>query len=180
MLIGLCGPAGAGKGSVAAVLRSRGFVELSFAGPLYAAVAAITGIPVERLRDREVKETSIPWIGKSPRQMLQSLGTEWGRQMVRGDLWIQAAFAEAGQHEKVVISDVRFANEAQAISDRGGIVIRVVRPGHSCLTQETATHASEAGIPDELIDAEVVNDGLLGDLSGKVDAAIERLRSPIM
>lgn len=180
MLIGVCGAAGAGKGSVAAVLTSRGFTEIAFADPLYAAVSAITGISVERLHDRDVKETVIPWIGKSPRQMLQSIGTEWGREMVDEDIWVNAALAAAGRHEAVVIPDVRFDNEAEAIRQAGGVVLRVVRPGSCCLTAETAAHASEAGVREELIDAEIANDGSLDDLAGKVDAALHRLPSPIM
>lgn len=180
MLIGLCGAAGAGKGSVAAVLRERGFVEIAFADPLYEAVAAIAGIPVERLRDREVKEAVIPWIGKSPRQLLQSLGTDWGRNMVADDLWVRAAMAKAAQHDSVVIPDVRFSNEAEAIRAAGGVILSVFRPGESCLTAETAAHESEAGIGRDLIDAEIANDGDLGDLRVRVDAALGRLPAATM
>jgi len=179
-LIGLCGAAGAGKGSVATILRSLGFVEVSFADPLYAAVAAITGIPTDRLRDRAVKEAVIPWVGKSPRQLLQTLGTEWGRQMVCDDLWVLSALRAASRHDRVVVPDVRFDNEARAIRERGGVVLKVVRPGASCLTADTSAHESEAGISVDLVDCEIVNDGGLTCLPGKVDAAIQRLPTHIM
>ena len=29
------------------------------------------------------------WGGKTPRYLMQTLGTEWGRMMVDGDLWVE-------------------------------------------------------------------------------------------
>ena len=79
MLVGLCGAAGAGKNTVADFLTDSDgctFMQLAFADPLYECVSTITGLPVARLKDRDVKEAVLPWLGKSPRQLLQTLGTE--------------------------------------------------------------------------------------------------------
>lgn len=110
----------------------------------------------------------------SPRVMLQALGTEWGREAVHEDIWINALIAQARTllHEDgntkeweydplkgltrqdkprkaargVVVSDVRFSNELAAIRAEGGSIIRVVRPATDSQAQETgiAGHASEA------------------------------------
>lgn len=173
MLIGLCGAAGSGKTTIAEGLRDRhGFRVLSFADPLYDAVAAITGVPVERLKDRAVKEVELPGIGRSPRYLLQTLGTDWGRAMVDENLWINAAMARVAVGEDVVIADVRFDNEAQAIRDRGGRVFYVVRPGWRCLKSTEATHSSERGVCVEKIDGYITNDGtidqLLDDFAGRI------------
>jgi len=176
MLIGLCGAAGSGKDSVASFLT--GYRKVAFADPLYECVSAITSISVERLKDRVVKEAVIPWIGKSPRQMLQTLGTEWGRDIVHDELWVRALFkriaGDLGRHANVVITDVRFRNEAAPVLGHGGEVWRVIRPGLACLAGETATHSSEAGIPDRMVSGVILNDGTLDDLKRKVQEAIIR------
>lgn len=169
MLIGLTGAAGAGKDTVARMLvEAHGGRIAAFAGPLYDFVATITGIPAHRLADRAVKEAVIPWLGKSPRQLLQTLGTEWGRQSVSEDIWVRSLlerikpWRDAGL--LVVVTDVRFDNEADAIADAGGEVWRVVRPGWRCLTEDAQKHASEAGVSDRLVALTLTNDGTLDDL----------------
>jgi len=178
MLIGLCGAAGAGKNSVAELLTDSDgctFMQMAFADPLYQCVSTITGLPVAKLKDRVVKEAVIPWLGKSPRQMLQSLGTEWGRGMVHDEIWIRIAMEHASQHltvgRCVVITDVRFDNEAQAIVNAGGEVWQVDRPGWRCLADDAAKHQSEAGVSDHLIARIIDNSGSLDDLRAQLSAA---------
>ena len=171
MLIGLTGAAGAGKGSVAARLVERhGFREIAFADPLYSAVSAIVALPVQTLKDRTVKEQPIPWVGKSPRELLQLLGTEFGRRMVKDSIWIDLAMRLVDG--RTVISDVRFDNEAQAIRDRGGVIWSVTRRAYSCLAGEAADHESEAGIDPLMIGRFISNDGDLAALYAEVDTAV--------
>ena len=178
MLVGLCGAAGAGKDSVAKILveySSQPFVKGSFAQPLYQCVSAITGMPISKLQDRAFKEQVIPWLGKSPRQLLQSLGTEWGRDMVDPEIWIRIAMDWAGQHTSngwnVVITDVRFQNEAKAVLNAGGEVWRVQRPTGPRLDGDAASHSSEAGIDDRFVSRVIDNSGSLDDLRAQVSAA---------
>ena len=175
MIIGLCGLAGSGKDEVAAILsRRHGFAYISFAGPIYQAVSEITGLAPAQLKDRGLKEQPIPWLGKSPRELLQTLGTEWGRQMVRDDIWIKLAMRRAAEYERVAITDVRFANEAEAIRHAGGQVWLVERPGAG-LAGAAGGHSSEAGIPDHLVHQVVRNIGTLDDLEEAVNAAFQSL-----
>lgn len=178
MLIGLCGPAGAGKNTVAGLLTDADrctFAQLAFADPLYECISAITGISPAGLQQRDVKEAVIPSLGKSPRQMLQSLGTEWGREMIHPQIWIRIAMERAIPHlavgRSVVITDVRFDNEAKAVVDLGGEVWKVTRPGWQCLADGAAEHQSEAGISDHLIARTINNSGSLDDLRAQLLAA---------
>jgi hypothetical protein len=178
MLIGLCGPAGAGKNTVADFLTDSDgctLVQMAFADPLYECIATITGLSIARLKDRGVKEDVIPWLGKSPRQMLQTLGTEWGRGTVHPEVWIRITMERAKPEltvgRGVVITDVRFDNEAQAVINAGGEVWRVTRPGWRCLADEAAVHQSEAGVSDHLIARTIDNSGSLDDLRLQLFAA---------
>ena len=73
----------------------------------------------------------------TPRKLLQLLGTEAGRQIIHPNIWVNALFADYREtvdfdnnlppNTNWIITDVRFPNEAQAIKDRGGILIRINR-----------------------------------------------------
>ena len=83
---------------------------------------------------------------------MQSLGTEWGRMLVSGDVWISALRKQLKPQKNYVIDDVRFDNEARFVRERGA-VIHVERERYI----EGDTHISEAGIDDDLIDATIKN-----------------------
>lgn len=155
MLIGLCGAAGSGKDTVAEILRDIGqFYRVAFADPIYEMVSTITGLLPEDLHDREIKELPIDWIGRSPRQLLQTLGTEWGRHCVSETLWVDIAMRRVEQQiaagRSVVITDVRFDNEAAAVKAAGGQVWQVVR-SDGCVRGAAMLHASEAGVSPLLV-----------------------------
>ncbi len=64
----------------------------------------------------------------TPRKLLQLLGTEAGRQIIHPNIWVNALFSDYETDSKWIVTDVRFLNEAQAIKDKGGIMIRINRP----------------------------------------------------
>lgn len=201
MIIGLCGAIGSGKNAAGRHLTERyGAVETSYAAPLYAAVSAITGMSVAELQDRDQKERNLSWLPVSPRRLLQTLGTEWGRQTIHPEIWVLSTFRwiEKSEAPLVVITDVRFPNEAEAVRARGGVVWRVNRPGNpmsqpapkvglmACIKLWLLFgvfpkgHPSEAGIPNHLVDDEILNDGDLATLARRLDEAMARLQSDIM
>jgi hypothetical protein len=75
-------------------------------------------IPMDAMTDPAQKEQPVEWLGgKSPRQLLQSLGTDWGRDMVSATIWIDAMqrlIAEQSS-DVIIIDDCRFDNEAQMV-----------------------------------------------------------------
>jgi len=75
------------------------------------------------------------------RQLLQVLGTEGVRKNIREDAWILAAGAKIATFEKVVLSDVRFGNEAGLVWALGGHVWRIERPDNAGTTLD---HPSES------------------------------------
>lgn len=164
ILVGLTGRAGAGKNLVASLLP--GFESIGLADPLYAGLATMLGVDEDCLRDRRTKELPLPLLGRSPRELLQTLGTDWGRDLVVPDLWVRLCRQRidrlvAGGHDRIAVTDVRFSNEARMIRAAGGEVWHVVRPGAETTPH---SHRSENGIPSELIDRVVVNSGSPDDL----------------
>lgn len=174
-LIGLTGKARSGKDTVGSILAEQyGAQRLSFAEPIRNMLRAL---PLELSYEHfhgSLKEVELPVLGKSPRQMMQTLGTEWGRVCVNNDIWLKLAavqldaWKEAGLN--AVITDVRFENEAHLIRQRGGIVWHIRREG----IQDVAAHASEAGVAFHEGDVVINNNGSLSDLEGEVIGKFEQ------
>jgi hypothetical protein len=178
LLIGLHGPAGSGKTTVGQILGRLGFDRYAFADPLKAGLDAMFDLG-DSLHGRE-KERIVPWIGKSVRELMQTLGTEWGRGMVDEDIWLRCAAraideSTAGSSRGLVITDVRFSNEAQWIRKRGGRVWHIQRP----IIPITGHHSSEAGIPRGVADIVVLNTGDVEDLVFSVARALLRSVEPV-
>jgi len=153
MIIGTIGFIGSGKGTVADILvEKKGFTKLAFADAVKDATAAIFGWPRALLEgdteeSRVFRETKDEWwsakTGKhiTPRNMLQIMGTEAGRDTFHPDLWILALEKKLGMYQNVVISDVRFPNEIDFIQRMGGFVVRVKR-GDDPEWYETARYSN--------------------------------------
>ena len=127
MIIGLAGGKGSGKSTAGKIINNLfGFEVISFAKPIKD-MLRVLGLGDAELNDPVYKEIPLDEYGKSPRQLCQSLGTDWGRMLVSGDVWIQALANQLDPEKDYVIDDVRFDNEASFIKDRKGSVIEVQR-----------------------------------------------------
>jgi len=144
LVIALTGPAGSGKSTAARHLVStHGYTLVKFAGPLKAMMRMVG------LADREIEgdlkeEPSAVLCGKTPRYAMQTLGTEWGRDIIGPDFWANVWFDMAAdvldQGGRVVCDDCRFDNEAEAARKLGGMVLSLRGRGGI-----DGGHASEAG-----------------------------------
>jgi hypothetical protein len=162
-VIGLHGRARAGKDTVANfILSHRGGYLYSFADPIRAMLVPL-GIDMSDPYWQARKEDVIPALGVSPRRLMQTLGTEWGRQIINPDLWLILAKQRLLNFGPgMVIADVRFENEASWVRSQGGRVIHIERPNNVAIE----AHASEAGVEfkGEEGDIKIVNGGTLEDL----------------
>lgn len=160
VLVGLSGRPRAGKDTAAEhLVASHGFVRVAFADPLRHFVYGLLEIE-KNLSWDSIKDDPRPELGgKTPREAMQTLGTEWGRNMIHKDLWLDTAKRKVKKYLEsgisVVVSDVRFDNEAEMVRELGGKVLRIVRPDHEITT---STHVAEAGIKPDLVDHIVLND----------------------
>lgn len=146
-IIGLCGPAKSGKSLAANYLSTcRGFTRIRFAGPLKAMLAAL-GLTTDEIEGRLKERPCALLGGRTPRHAMITLGTEWGRQMIHPDLWINAwneRLSRLPPGKSVVVEDCRFGNEAAAIRAYGGVLIRLHRAGAGITTGVAVGHESEA------------------------------------
>jgi hypothetical protein len=148
-IIGLSGPAGVGKSHIARKLaKIAGGDHVSFASSIK------LGLFVMGLGGNEEDKRQEVYGGHSGRDLMRSLGTEWGRNIVGENVWIDVLFRELERSEAhlTIIDDVRFANEAQAIKSEGGIVVELIRDG----IEYNYEHETEMGLQiidiDEIID----------------------------
>ena len=187
MLIGLSGYARSGKDTVAAILVEQyGFTRIAFAAPLKAIAADLDpwamSHPGGSIRlsdllhwydddlDLDDKLTAgWEYAKRYPeiRRLLQNLGVAC-REHLDPDVWVMAAMRKAEHYDRVVISDVRFQNEAKAIRLVGGEVWRINRPGVDAVNG----HISEHDLDGWRFDRHVDNGGTLFDLSVTVRARV--------
>ena len=167
MVVGFCGLAGSGKTTLAEhLVQHHGFIRLPFAGPLKAMAAAFGLTPAE-MSGHMKEEPCEALCGKTPRQFMQMLGTEFGRELLGLDLWVNAWRRAVARHLeealvdgaplRIVCDDVRFANEAAAIRKLGGRVALLQRSGAG--SKSGFSHPSEA--LDFIPDKSVGNDGAI-------------------
>lgn len=178
LLIGLAGKARSGKDTVGAYLDRHGFSSTAFAAPLKAGVRAMFNLTHDHT-DGHLKEEVIPHLGVSPRQLMQWLGTEYGREMIRESVWVDVALkqwrdmCEHTPSARLVVTDIRFDNEADAIRQAGGTVVHIRRGS----AQPVSAHASEAGVEMVTGDYEIDNNGTLEQLYDEVDILLHVLET---
>lgn len=178
-IVGLTGYAGSGKDTVGDLLVDLGYHRRAFADPIRDALYALDPYTLDR-DNNPVRITQLVdaygWdrAKQNPdvRRLLQRMGTEAGRDIHGPRVWIDRVFA--GSHwltyngERLVITDVRFTNEAFAIRMNGGQVWRVERAG----VTPANDHDSEKPISDDLIARVIHNDGTIDDLARTVHLAL--------
>jgi hypothetical protein len=173
-------------------------VRLSSYGPTWVAELVPVAEREQALRDLFFWFASLGhhYPAFSPRIMLQNLGTEWGREVVDKDIWVNKMVNTAEQvlagteysretgltdqqlskPSGVVVSDVRFDNELDVLKKIGGKVVRVKRDAsdRKSKTVGIASHASEMAqdaFVDDKFDCILSNNGSIADLNNAVDVA---------
>ena len=133
-VIGLTGYAQSGKDTVASILVEKyGYRRIAFADKirdfLYGINPMVACSPTGYLQDLV---NLVGWneAKKEPqvRRLLQDLGIS-ARELLDENIWITSALGKINSGERVVVTDVRFENEAMMIKLMGGQLWRVKRVG---------------------------------------------------
>ena len=175
-IVGLYSPApGSGKTTVAKYLVRRNFVTVSFAEPLKRMTRILLlnlgyhHTEIDELLTKD-KERVLPDIRTSTRHILQTLGTEFGRQCIHPDLWL-LCWRDKADHllqagASIVCDDVRYPNEAELIRQLGGEIWHLSRPD----TERVTTHGSEGSLDSYAhFSRHLVNSGTYEDLFAQVE-----------
>ena len=191
-LVGITGLKQSGKNTAAAALVEKlGYTEDAFARNLKDIVYSIQGMSVRvpagvwhMSEDLYLPyQTVVDGLGldlakelvPDVRRILQTFGTEGMREHFGPDVWSDRVIARVAANRSsadprpVVVTDVRFPDEADAIRDAGGLLVRIVRPEQGPVSDG---HASETHIASMDVDIEIVNDGTVDDLRQRMTDAI--------
>lgn len=180
MIIGFIGYGGAGKSEAAKHLRQRhGFVSPHIGHPLKQMLRALLSefgynpYMIDRYLEGDLKREIIPELQVTSTQAQQHIGVELGRTLWHDRVWIDAWCRRVDEHlaagRSVANESVRFANEAEEIRARGGVIIEIRRPGVGPLP---GGHVSEVlpCQPDTLLH----NDGPVEILRTRIDGLVAR------
>lgn len=197
-IIGVCGKARSGKDTFARFLadhleaRCNGVIIMHMADPIRAMIKhVLAGLcppnePVSHFTDAcyngDRKELPLTTHNSrtSPRYLMQTLGTDWGRDMIDEKLWLwilerridkvvrEAAFDIASPTVYIIVPDIRYDNEAEYINDK---VYKLVRPNAA----DVNAHTSEFGISEDHITRSIYNDGDLSALANEARLVAKEL-----
>lgn len=179
-LIGISGKIGSGKDTAAEIIQHLTnpmkldmfpYEVKKFAGKLKTIASILTGIPVEKFEDQEFKKQYLgedwnyqidkfnPIQKMTVRELLQKLGTDALRDGLHTNVWVNALLADYNENSNWLVTDTRFPNEAKAIKDLGGVVLRIERS-----TCQLGTHPSETALDNYTFDYVIHNNGSKEDL----------------
>ena len=179
MIIGISGKAGSGKDTAAKMLevlyanpdisyedfankRYKNFADIlivHFADALKETAQVLFRLGEWETNTQEGKKTTINWIGKTVRELLQGIG-QGLRDAIDFDIWVKILFANTKGWSNYIIADVRYPNEVKAIKERNGILLRIDRKGAGA-----GNHSSETALDDyKEWDVHIENNNSIEDL----------------
>jgi hypothetical protein len=175
MLIGFIGLKQSGKDTAFRHLYlCEGFRRVAFADKLKDVAQDLYGLSPEQVNGH-LKEAVDPRWDMTPRQILQQIGTNVARE-VHPKTWIRYALGKVdtlmAAGENVAMTDVRFRNEAEEILNRGGYLVRIVRPS---LRREDL-HPSEREQMSIPVHEVIFNDGTLELFYSRVTDSFNTLK----
>lgn len=167
-LIAFTGAKKSGKTSSANhLIENYGYIKHYFAKPLKDMLKCL-GLNEEQVNGTLKEIPCEELCGMTPRKALQLLGTEYGRNLIHNNIWVQA-WKNTMPNGDIVCDDLRFPNEHKMIKLMDGIIIDISRPGF----ERTNEHESEAHVLP--YDYQINNNGTLEDLNHKIDELYQNL-----
>lgn len=161
--LGISGPKFSGKDTFgrAFALKARdngfGSMRVFFAKPIKEACCVLFGWTMEQLEDEVFKETVDSRYGITPRHAMVTLGTEWGRDLISENIWVNIAESRILATDIMTIpyiTDLRFENESEMVRRIGGLVVHI----SDGKPRDPNAHRSEQGVEVKDGDLVFVND----------------------
>ena len=134
MIVGIFGKKGHGKDTIADYLVQKyKFHKLTYAEPIKKICKDIFSFSHEQLTNHTLKETVDPRWKKSPREIMQLIGTDLFRKTFSDDIWVDILREKAkvllSQGENIVVSDIRHSNELEVLFtlSKDVLILNVIR-----------------------------------------------------
>lgn len=183
IVIGLAGPARSGKNTAAGYIEESLWWECSFKGdtfpnfceqysfaqPIRDAMYTLFGWGPDVLESGR-KDQVDPEFGFSPREAMQKMGTEYGRSL-SPSLWLDMAKHRLGQTQFLIITDVRFQNEADWVREHG-VLLHMFTGDRPIPRSVNGAHVSEQGVVQKPFDSTVINGGDEVELEDNIYALV--------
>tara|TARA_R100000306_G_scaffold62078_1_gene66923 strand:- start:1138 stop:1713 length:576 start_codon:yes stop_codon:yes gene_type:complete len=168
-LIALTGAAGSGKSTVAKHLSNQQipFARTKFSGTLKKMLMQIPNVTIDMTEGELKEEPQELFGGKTPREVMQTLGTEWGRDSVYSKIWLDSWERSICDLTYIVVEDLRYLNEAELVKRRGGQIWRIKRPDYKC-----NGHISETEMEGIDPDLTIRNNGSVEELHAMIDSIL--------
>ena len=173
MIIGLIGNKRVGKDTFADYLVEKyNFRKIAFADPIKNGVKILFDLSDEQLNGNLKEVIDKRW-NRTPRQILQEIGTDYCRKNYGEDIWIKRMKYELSKSKdtNIVISDIRFPNEAEAVREMGGYLIKIIRNN----IEISDKHISEQLIETISFNNSIKNDGTFQEYKNKIDKLISSI-----
>lgn len=160
MIIGVSGKSKAGKDELFKFAKLSGFEKVSFASPLKNMAKEAFGLDEYQVNGDGKDEVTKVLNGKTPRELLIKLGNLYRE--FDSEYWVKAAmkYVQQNSDRNFMVTDVRYLNEAEAIRNNGGIIVRLERHSNrDCLvsdsTKQSPSETALDGYPkfDFVLDA---------------------------
>lgn len=181
-----------GKSTIAKYLvGSKQYVTLAFADPIKEWLVhflVMYGYTTEQARDYFWKNKTTPLTKvpgqPTPRHLMQTLGTEWGRNLISPrlwtELWVIKAAEALSRDQKIVVDDLRFLSEWEATKDPRVLThqkdsqtwyISRLEVLNAAVCNGDLDHASEGNFHKDLsvFDAFFENEGTIPELLKQVE-----------
>lgn len=170
-LIGLYSSAPqSGKTTTAEILKEEGYKIVSFATPLKEmTLRFLMGFGYSKGdAERIIKDKNfvIGEIELRSRDVMQLLGTEWGRELIHKNVWVKMWESRQRLYPYVIVDDMRFPNEYEAVKSRGGLMVKIERREANEKNREK--HESEGALDEFCFDRVIYNNGSISDLHDQV------------
>lgn len=183
IIVGFIGDIGSGKTTAANYLeRTCKFTSYAFADPLKK-IGYIFGFTKEQLYGTQQEKMVInPWHGISGREFMEKFGTDVCREALpkiipnMPNIWVKLfkIFATEYPRDHIVVSDVRFPDEANEIVKQGGFLIKIIRPNvdKKNLREESKSEQAKNDITEHIT---IINDGDFEEFYKNIRKAIDSL-----